>query len=176
MNKGRRQLSVIRKFRSSFFAFGLLAFALSCNHKDANRNSTIEVIEEFSELEAIIETEEDRVVVVNFWATSCPPCIKEMPHFNRLESEYGDRGVRIVLVSLDAVKDLQSRVYPFVKKHQITPEVVLLGDENYSGWTGKIDASWYGALPATVIYAKSDKLFRFGMYESYEDLLADVDR
>ena len=164
------------KFVILVFVVSILTLILSCNSKEMNYNSTIEIINQFSDLQTIIESEKDKLLVVNFWATTCPPCLKEMPHFNRLESEYGGRNVRILLVSLDRTKDLESRVYPFVSKHQIIPEVLVLKDQNYSVWTEKIDSSWYGALPATAIYSEKGKGFRFGIYESYEDLQSDVDK
>ena len=155
-------------------AGSLLFLFMSCKPKATDHNATIEIIKEFSELQTIIESEHDKLLVINFWATTCPPCIKEMPHFNQLESEYKADDLRILLVSLDREKDLESRVYPFVKKHGIIPEVVVLEDQDYSAWTDKIDNSWYGALPATTILKGDRKKFRFGMYETYEELEADV--
>lgn len=162
------------KFTITIFTVCILTMLISCNPKATDYNSKIEIIEQFSELQAIINSEKDKVLVVNFWATTCPPCIKEMPHFNKLESEYGSDKYRILLVSLDRVKDLESRVYPFVSKHEIKPEVMVLADEDYSSWTDKIDASWYGALPATAIYKDGKKNFRFGTYETFDDLQSDV--
>ena len=135
-------------------------------------NETIEVIEHFDDLQARFDAEPNQLWVVNFWATSCAPCIKEMPLFLQLEKE--NMEAKILLVSLDRVKDLDGRVYPFVQKHSITPEVVVLGDQNYSYWTEKIDPSWYGALPATIIFKGDQRTFRFGEYESYEQLVKDV--
>lgn len=139
-----------------------------------NPNETIEIIEHFDDLQARFDDAPNELWVVNFWATSCPPCVKEMPLFVRLDKERED--VKILLVSLDRVKDLDNRVYPFVQKHGITPEVVVLGDQNYSYWTEKIDPGWYGALPATVIFKGETRTFRFGEYESFEELVGDVEK
>ncbi len=43
----------------------------------------------------------DEVLLVNFWATWCPPCVKELPSFARLQEKLGDRPVRVVIVSED---------------------------------------------------------------------------
>lgn len=99
-----------------------------------------------------------------------------MPHFAHLEKTYTDVPIKVLLVSTDEAADLQTRVKPFVEKHQITPEVVLLADDNYSAWTGKVDPSWYGALPATLITKGAKRTFRFGKYDSYEELVTDVDK
>jgi thiol-disulfide isomerase/thioredoxin len=42
-----------------------------------------------------------RVVVLNFWATWCAPCVREMPSLDRLQAELGDEGLAVVAVSLD---------------------------------------------------------------------------
>lgn len=156
------------------FSFFILVSVSSCVLKGPDYNEIIEVINEFSVLQAILDSEQDQTLVVNFWATTCPPCLKEMPHFNELEKEQGAKGIKIYLVSLDRVKDLDKRVYPFVEKHALLPEVMLLGDQNYSAWTDDIDPSWFGALPATLIKKGERRKFKFGAYESYEELRDDV--
>ncbi len=155
--------------------FTFLVLISSCSHKEVEYNSSIETLKQFSDLQSMMDAEKDKVLIVNFWATTCPPCIKEMPHFNKLNEESRNKNLKILLVSLDAVKDLDSRVYPFVDKHKIVPEVAVLEDQNYSAWTDKVDESWYGALPATLIVKGDKRKFRFGLYETYEDLQGDVD-
>ena len=141
--------------------------------KDYNEN--IEVLQLFSDLQSIIDAQESEVLLLNFWATTCPPCLKEMPHFNQLAAENTDDKIKVLLVSTDRVRDLDSRVYPFVKRLEIKPEVLLMKDQNYSNWTEKIDSSWYGALPATLIIKGDQRNFKFGSYESLEELQADID-
>ncbi|EAR01966.1 TlpA family protein disulfide reductase [Maribacter sp. HTCC2170] len=155
---------------------GIFILNTSCNTKEKDPNATIEVFETYSELQTLIDDNEDGVTVLNFWSTTCAPCIKEMPHFNELETAYQSEGLKIILVNLEKTKRLDSHIYPFVKKHKINPEVVVLTDQNYRIWTDNIDTSWYGALPATLILKGDKRNFRFGSYETYEDLKADVDK
>jgi thiol-disulfide isomerase/thioredoxin len=157
--------------KTGYVLLGWVVLA-ACQPASKNYNQEIEIIHQFDELDARFDAEPNQLWVVNFWATSCPPCVKEMPLFVRLDKEREE--VKILLVSLDRVKDLDNRVYPFVQQHGITPEVVLLGDQNYSYWTEKIDPSWYGALPATVIFKGDRRTFRFGEYETYQELEEDV--
>lgn len=147
---------------------------ISCGNLKKDHNSSIEILPEFSDLQNIINKEKDRLMIVNFWATSCPPCLKEMPHFRKLEEEYGTK-LKVLLVSLDKIDVLDSRVYPFVKKYNIAPEVAVLADPGYNVWTGMVDSTWYGALPATLMLKGENRHFRFGIYESYEELQIDVD-
>lgn len=147
---------------------------ISCQPSNTNHNETIEVAKEYSEIQTRLDSDTNVLWIVNFWATSCPPCLKEMPHFNEIEAEKND-DIKILLVSLDRAKDLEPRVYDFVEKFNITPEVVLLEDQNYSSWTDDVDPSWYGALPATMMIKGSKKNFRFGAYKTIEELQEDVD-
>ena len=146
----------------------------SCKQAVKYDNNTIPVVETYSDLQTIIDRNKDKLLVVNFWATTCPPCLREMPHFTEIQEKYGAQDVKILLVSLDRVRDLSKRVIPFVKKHNIIPEVILLGDDNYSAWTDNVDSLWYGALPATMIINNGQKKFKFGAYDNFEELEKDI--
>lgn len=160
------------------FLFALSAFIVilltGCKVAEVAPNEEIEIIQHFSQLEEMLDTHKDKLVVLNFWATTCPPCIKEMPHFKDLENKYKSGEVKVLLVNLDRERDFEKRVLPFIEKHQIVTEVLMLADENYSAWTDKIDSTWYGALPATLISKDGERKFRFGLYEAYQDLENDV--
>ena len=149
----------------------LLTFAyISCNVKVDNHNDVIEIIDDFSLLQKRLDSDTSKIWVVNFWATTCPPCIKEMPHFKDLQAQYDTDELKVLLVSLDSPKSHEKRVVPFVKKHNIIPEVTHLTDDNFSAWTDKVDASWFGALPATLIIKGEKRYFKFGMYEIKKEL------
>jgi len=57
-----------------------------------------------------------RVVVLNFWATWCPPCVEEMPSLQRLEDELAPAGLSVVAVSVD---ERYSDIAPFVAEHGV---------------------------------------------------------
>jgi peroxiredoxin len=59
-----------------------------------------------------------KVVMINFWATSCGPCIVEMPHLVKLYEQYRDRGVEILAITTDAEADRHA-VPPFAKKYAL---------------------------------------------------------
>ncbi|MGB5499120.1 MAG: TlpA disulfide reductase family protein [Maribacter sp.] len=164
------------KYTLPLLAIGLLMLLFSCKPIETDPNATIEIFETFSELQAVITDEDHEVTVLNFWSTTCAPCLKEMPHFNDLEIAYRDKKVKIFLVNLEKKTRLDSHIYPFVQKLGIIPEVVVLTDPNYNVWTDNIDDSWYGALPATFILKGDQRNFKFGSYKTYEELQADVER
>lgn len=110
----------------------------------------------FDEFEKYLKIEDDNIHVVNFWATWCAPCVKELPHFEAVNQEYKDKNVKVLLVSLDFnLKKLNS----FLVKNDLKSEKVLLDDPDQNTWIPKVSTEWSGAIPATVIYKKGKRKF-----------------
>lgn len=94
--------------------------------------------------------------VINFWATWCAPCVKEMPLFEKLHQE--NKSVKVLLVSMDYDLDPNpAKVKRFIERKKIESEVVILAEENPTEWIDKIDKNWSGALPATLIIGAGGK-------------------
>ena len=125
-----------------------------------------------AELEAWWKRPTDTLYVFNFWATWCRPCIAELPYFEKIQREYADEKLKIVLISLDFVSNLDSLLVPFLERENIQSEVVLLDETKYNQWIDKIDPSWGGSIPATMMVRNSDnrRTFYEKEFESYEDL------
>ncbi len=104
----------------------------------------------FDALQHLMTRDSDRIEVINFWATWCKPCIKELPYFQALNKNMSDK-VDVTLISLDFVDVLHEKVIPFVVKRALTPEVLLLDEIDYNSWIDRVDPSWSGAIPATLI-------------------------
>ncbi len=102
-------------------------------------------------LDTLLHTESDTTYILNFWATWCRPCVAELPHFEELNKNYARHKVRIILVSMDFVRDIEDRVIPFVKRMKLDNTVWLLNEPDANSWIEKVDTSWSGALPATLI-------------------------
>lgn len=100
---------------------------------------------------AAMQKESDRLLVFNFWATWCGPCVKELPLFEKLNSEQADR-VEVTLVSMDLDLDPSpDKVYRFVDRKKLKSTVWLLDASNPDSWISRVDKEWSGALPATII-------------------------
>lgn len=89
-----------------------------------------------------------KIVVVNYWATWCPPCRLETPGLVEIANEYKSRGIEIVGVTLD--ENLEA-VQPFIEKYQIPYEILLPGADPNTG-------SAEMALPTTFLYDKNGNL------------------
>lgn len=102
------------------------------------------------ELQEIISAKSEQIKVINFWATWCAPCVKEMPLFEKLGQERQD--VKITFVSMDLDLDPDpTKVYKFVTRKKIQSQVVILDEKNPNLYIDLIDKSWSGALPATIV-------------------------
>ncbi len=112
----------------------------------------------YNELKPLLNQKGDDLYVVNFWATWCAPCIKELPYFEALNQR---EDIEVLLVSLDFPRHKESRLLPFIKKNKLQSKLVLLDDADENYWINDIHPNWSGALPATLIYTKKQS----GFYE-----------
>ncbi len=114
----------------------------------------------------------DTTYIVNFWATWCEPCVKELPDFEKIHETYKNKKVKVILVSIDFVADYDSKLVRFVKKNKIQSEVLLLDETKANVFIDKIDARWSGSIPATMIVNNSLKYKEFFEKSVSYDFLA----
>ncbi len=122
-----------------------------------NAEVSLEVYD-FEGLQKFLTTTDDKTYVVNFWATWCAPCVKELPYFEKLNKDYSD-DVEVILVSLDFPNKYETKLKPYIKKNNLQSKVVALNDVDSNTWIPKVDESWTGAIPATVIFNKNKRIF-----------------
>jgi thiol-disulfide isomerase/thioredoxin len=113
----------------------------------------------FEEFQSLLHQKNDKVYVINFWATWCRPCVQEMPAFNELHNKYKNKNVEIILVSLDFGKDVQSKIKQFSSKQGVESKIVILDDPDSNSWIDKVSPEWSGAIPATLIYNRHSRAF-----------------
>lgn len=107
----------------------------------------------------ITQRSNDTTYVINFWATWCSPCVKEIGYFEELYRKHVSSAVSVILVSLDFPDQLENRLIPFIREKEISAPVLLMTDLNYNGWIDHVDPAWSGALPATLIYNRESRIF-----------------
>lgn len=155
-------------FHNSSLVVVILLIVVACQNPNVStvENQSIEVIAhnntkievyDFAHFEPLLHQDDDKIHVVNFWATWCAPCIKELPYFESLTQNQSS--VDVLLVSMDFPNEVESRLIPFLKKKNIKSKVVLLDDSNENEWIPKVNQNWEGAIPATIIYNKSKRIF-----------------
>lgn len=114
---------------------------------------------DFDGLKPMLEIHDDTLRIFNFWATWCVPCVKELPYFENVNNEYAVQKVKVILISLDFIENLETDLIPFIKKHELSSEVVLLDDPDANRWISMVDQSWDGAIPVTLFKKGQERSF-----------------
>jgi len=113
------------------------------------------------ELEKILNSREDKLFVVNFWATWCPPCVAELPAFEKVANGFDKDKVRFILISLDFPGQIEKQLIPFLKKNKISLEVAVMMETDANLWIDKVDPSWQGNIPSTLFLNNPKKIRHF---------------
>lgn len=109
------------------------------------------------DLERILKNDEDKIHVVNFWATWCGPCVREFPLFEKVSKDYSGKNVKFLMISLDFPSQVKSQLIPFLEKNSASLDVAVMTDLDYNSWIEKVDNSWQGDIPATLVFNNSRK-------------------
>ena len=176
----------MQKIILAILSIVFLAFA--CNQPTENDNNTgkattstpakVKILEglppiynDYEDLAFIFQQKNDTTYVINFWSTWCAPCIKELPYFEKLNQKYASEKVKVILVSLDFPKQLETKLKPFLAKNNLQSEVLVLTDPDANSFVDKVNPAWSGAIPATVVYKGSKNEF----YEKSFETLAELE-
>ncbi len=125
-------------------------------------------------IQKILNNPEDKLFVLNFWASWCRPCVKELSYFEKLAKEYSYEEVEFILMSLDFPSQIESRLIPFLKRNEISLKVILIEELDYDKWMNLVDESWQGNLPATLFINNKTGLRHFVNRPLEEDELRNV--
>jgi thiol-disulfide isomerase/thioredoxin len=113
------------------------------------------------ELEKILNNFDNKLYVINFWATWCAPCVAELPAFEKVSRDYDKTKVRFIFISLDSPGQIEKQLIPFLKKNKIDSEVSVMMETDANLWIDKVDASWQGNIPSTLILNNTKKIRYF---------------
>lgn len=100
---------------------GLLADAAQDSHKPIADFS----LSDLSGKQHSTKEWQGKVLVLNFWATWCPPCLKEMPEFQELQNKYSDKGLQVIGIALDDAEPVKE----FLASNKITYPILLGEDQ-----------------------------------------------
>jgi len=159
------------KYKLFFGVLVLTFLSISCQ-SDKKPNFTI--VDKFSNIENLFTKSNDTVFVINFWATTCPPCIKELALFDEALLKHENDPFQTYLISIDDDDRVEKYVKPFIKKLNIKSPIYSLIDDDMTSWTAKVNPKWYGSLPYTVIYKGDKKKYFFGAFKDHNDLEKEI--
>jgi thiol-disulfide isomerase/thioredoxin len=112
-----------------------------------------------------------KVVVIDFWATWCGPCVAEMPKMKSLYAEYKDKGVEFIGVSLDQKEGGLEKVKEFVHREGISWPQYFQGD----GWNSEFSRSWgINSIPAVFVVDQQGKLYSVEARGKLETLIPEL--
>ncbi len=148
-----------------YFAFLLTMLAMTSVH-----SQKFTAFEKFQDLEKALVKENDTLYVINFWATWCGPCVKELPYFEKFTQQVKGQKIKVILASLDFKKQLESHFRPFLAKKKYSAEVVWLEDKDYNTWFPKVSNDWSGSIPATWLIKGKRRAFHEGDFENTQQL------
>ena len=117
----------------------------------------VPVLQKESEVRQVLANHGSDLLVVNFWATFCGPCVEEMPYFMELARKYPESRVRVVGFTVDLHKMLESDVKPFLKEKKVPYANYLLFLDDPEKVINGFASDWTGELPATFFYDRSGK-------------------
>ncbi|OZV69066.1 TlpA family protein disulfide reductase [Winogradskyella aurantia] len=147
----------------------LLLVCVSCKDTSGSKNTEAQEMQvpelhlqelqvvDYDGLEPYLNQDDNTLHVVNFWATWCAPCVKELPYFEALASSYDN--IEVLLVSLDFPNKYETKLIPFIEKYELKSKVIALDDTDQNRWIPAINESWSGAIPATLIYKGQKRKF-----------------
>lgn len=103
----------------------------------------------------------DHPLIINFWATFCVPCCKEIPYFQSTVARYHDQRVELILVSLDLPDLYPARIAATARDRGFTSRIVWLDETNADYFCPKVDPGWTGGIPCSLFINNRTHYRRF---------------
>tara|TARA_A100001037_G_C14642209_1_gene410676 strand:+ start:53 stop:556 length:504 start_codon:yes stop_codon:yes gene_type:complete len=156
---------MILKILLILFLFSNLSYSDDKNqlllHKEQKKIDTLK-LRDISGNELIYSNKTNKILLINFWATWCSPCIKEIPELLKLEKEF-ENEIKVVFISVD---QNPSKVVPkFLKKNNLT-DLVVFNDQNLS----TAESLGVKIMPTTIIVNKNfEEIARITGYINWLD-------
>ncbi|MES0490555.1 MAG: TlpA disulfide reductase family protein [Leptospirales bacterium] len=136
-------LKYILKFLVVFPAFFWMHAAdMNLNYSEYNlTNEKGEVV--------TLEPYKNKVLVVNFWATWCSPCLKELPELNHISKQFNSKKVKFIAVAVDSKL---KKILKFKERHNIDMQLLLDTNEEFS------DFLRVSIMPSTYVFDQNGKM------------------
>lgn len=121
-----------------------------------------------TDVEKMMNWKDSGILVLNFWATFCKPCVAEIPSFIKITKKYKGSNVRLILISLDLPSAFPEKIATFAKERKFTTKLAWLEETNADYFCPVVDKSWSGSIPATLVVNTNTGFRKFNEGEMTE--------
>ncbi len=131
------------------------------------------------EMKEMVKSHDSELLVVNFWATWCAPCVAELPYFAEADKEFRDKGVRIVGLSLDnfTYEGEWQNISAATMKERGVRYANFGVDADTDKFVPWFAEEWAGAIPATFYFDKNGNKVGHRLRDvTKEELFSDIEK
>jgi thiol-disulfide isomerase/thioredoxin len=126
------------------------------------------------QIRTLVNDRKGKVVVVNFWASWCPPCVREFPAIIKVYEQYRGRGLDMIGVSMNSPEEMAD-IEEFLQTYK-PPFPIFLGDTQNETFSEGVLEEWYGEMPLTLVFnTAGERVLAHKKELTYEDLASKVE-
>jgi len=115
-------------------------------------------VSNLNQIDSLKSINDGNVILINFWASWCKPCVEEFPDLIKIQNDYKDKGLSVIFISLDFPEEINSKLIPFLKSEKVDFTTFYCGFKNAEELMDYFDRKWDGAIPATFIFDRKGML------------------
>jgi len=102
------------------------------------------------QVRALVDQRKGKVVVVNFWASWCPPCLREFPDIIKTYQQYHAKGLEVVAVSMNSPEEMAD-IKDFLNTYKPPFQIYLADTQDGQFYEGVLK-QWFGEMPLTLVF------------------------
>jgi thiol-disulfide isomerase/thioredoxin len=121
-----------------------------------------------SEVAGLVHSKADsgQTLVINFWATWCGPCVRELPYFVQADTSLKDENFKFIFVSFDPLSS-ENKVQKFIAKNGLPGTHYIIGTYDMSTLIDQVHPKWEGGIPLTLVITHKETKQHEGAFENF---------
>ena len=147
--------------------FSILLLSLALFAAAALKAQKISVINQ-TEVRSLAQMKADsgQTIVVNFWATWCGPCVRELPYFIQADTSLKGENFKFIFVSFDPLNN-ESKVQKFIDKNGMPGTHYIIGNYEMGTLIEQVHPKWEGGIPLTLVITHKETKQHEGAFENF---------